>query len=102
MSRRENTSGLVMDVRWNRRIVFLLLVFLGYLIYLVIQVFNQKDVSSYEVRSGSLAINNVYEGVVLREEHIVSGNDTGYITYFAREGEHIGVGDLVYAIDEGG
>ena len=100
MSRRENTTGLVMDVKWNRRIVFLLLVFLGYLIYLVVQLFNRKDISSYQVRAGSLAINNVYEGIVLREEEVVSGNDSGYITYFSREGEHVGVGDLVYAVDE--
>ena len=91
-----------MEAKWNRRIVFILLVFLGYLIYLVVQLFNRKDISSYQVRAGSLAINNVYEGVVLREEQVVSGNDSGYITYFAREGEHIGVGDLVYAIDETG
>ena len=102
MSRSENITGLVMEAKWNRRIVFILLVFLGYLIYLVVQLFNRKDVSSYQVRAGSLAINNVYEGVVLREEQVVSGNDSGYITYFAREGEHVGVGDLVYAIDETG
>ena len=102
MSRRENLTGVVMDAKWNRRIVFLLLVFLGYLIYLVIQLFNRKDISSYQVRAGSLAINNVYEGIVLREEQVVSGNDTGFVTYFAREGEHVGVGDLVYAIDETG
>ncbi len=46
MSRRENIPGLVMEAKWNRRIVFILLVFLGYLIYLVVQLFNRKDVSS--------------------------------------------------------
>lgn len=91
-----------MDAKWNARIVFILLLFLAYLIYLMVQLINRKDISGYQVRAGSLAINNVYRGVVLREEEIVEGSDTGYITYFAREGEHVGVGDLVYAIDETG
>lgn len=56
----------------------------------------------YEVRSGSLSIPNVYEGVILREETVVSANSSGYINYFAREGEHVASGDLVYSLDQTG
>ena len=56
----------------------------------------------YEVKNGSLSIGNVYQGIALREETIVTSNDSGYINYYAREGERVGFGKLVCSIDECG
>ncbi|MBR3307413.1 MAG: hypothetical protein IKI75_09195 [Lachnospiraceae bacterium] len=93
---------LELDAGKSRVILVILLCFIVYLGYLIIQVLNRKDVASYQVRSGSLAMDNIYRGVILKEEEVVFGSDTGYVLYFAREGEHMGSGDLVYAIDETG
>ena len=73
-----------------------------YILICVVLFFTKSHVNRYEVRSGSLSISNVYEGVVIREEYIVSANSSGYVNYFAREGAHLAQGDLVYTIDQSG
>lgn len=85
----------------NITIIFMILLSC-YLVY-VIFIYSQKEqIFAYQVKSGSLAENSIYTGIILREEKIFTAASTGYIDYFAREGEHVGVGDLVYSIDESG
>lgn len=82
-----------------------LVVFLIILVYLIVAIFNyftQKHIESYQVTTGSLSTNNIYKGVALRDENIVRANHSGYVNYFAREGERIGAGNLVYTLDESG
>lgn len=73
-----------------------------YILICVILYFTKSHVNRYEVRSGSLSVSNVYEGIILREEKVVSANSSGYVNYFAREGEHVANGDLVYTVDRSG
>lgn len=85
----------------NIGIVIFTVMFL-YILICIVLFFTKGHVKRYEVRSGSLSIPNVYEGVILREETVVSANSSGYINYFAREGEHVASGDLVYSLDQTG
>ena len=85
----------------NIGIIIFAVMFL-YILICVILFFTKGNVKRYEVRSGSLSISNVYEGIILREETIVSANSSGYINYFAREGEHVASGDLIYSLDQTG
>lgn len=74
-------------------------------IYIIICVFlflTSKHIVGYEVVSGSLSVPSVYKGVALRQEEVVNASQAGYVNYFAREGEHVGVGNLVYTIDQSG
>lgn len=73
-----------------------------YIIICVCMFFTSKHIIGYEVVSGSLSVPNVYKGVALRQETIINSNQAGYVNYFAREGEHVGVGNLVYTIDQSG
>ena len=73
-----------------------------YVVICVFLYFTQKHIMGYEVKNGSLSIGNVYQGIALREETIVTSNDSGYINYYAREGERVGFGKLVCSIDESG
>lgn len=80
-------------------------IFLIILIYLVVAILNyftQKHIESYQVKTGALSTNNIYKGVALRDETIVKSDKSGYVNYFAREGERIGAGNLVYTLDESG
>lgn len=82
---------------------FMLLVFiLIYLIAIIISQANKSKIYSYQVLEGSLAVSSIYTGIAIREEIVYNSSNTGYINYFAREGEHVGVGDLIYTIDESG
>jgi len=81
------------------------IVFLIILVYIIVAMFNyftQKHVESYQVKAGSLSSNNVFKGVALRDETIVRATSPGYVNYFAREGERVGVGNMVYTLDESG
>ncbi len=73
-----------------------------YVIICVVLYFKSGHVTRYEVREGSLATNNRYRAVIIRDEIVVNAENAGYINYYAREGERVGVGNLVYAIDETG
>lgn len=73
-----------------------------YTVICVIMYFSSEHVVGYEVKEGSLSSNNIYKGIALRTEKIVESTNAGYTNYFAREGERIAVGNLVYTIDETG
>lgn len=82
-----------------------MIIFSAIFVYIVIGVFlyfTTEHIIGYEVQTGSLAVSNIYKGLALREEEVVTAKNAGYINYYAREGERVGCGNLVYSIDESG
>ena len=89
------------DQKKNRQIaLFIILIIALYIIVQFFKLINRNDISSYQVKEGSLAVSSVYTGIALREEKIFQCSDTGYINYLAREGEHVANGDLLYIVDD--
>ena len=82
--------------------VIIFAVMFVYIVICVILFFTKGHVNRYEVQKGSLSLSNVYTGMILRDEDVVSANSSGYINYFAHEGEHVACGDLVYSLDQTG
>ncbi len=81
------------------------LVFLAIFVYIVIMVvsyFRQTHITPYEVKLGSLAINNTYDGVILRDEAVITSDFSGYINYYARESEKVNAYAMVYTVDSTG
>lgn len=82
-----------------------MLIFAAIFIYVLVCVFmylRTDHIVGYSVKEGSLTSNSIFRGIALRDEEIITGNDAGYVNYFAREGERVAVGDLVYSVDETG
>lgn len=82
-----------------------MLIFAAIFIYIVICVimyFRTDHIVGYSVKEGSLSSNSIYKGIALRTEEIVSSSDAGYVNYFAREGERVAAGNLIYTVDETG
>ncbi len=82
-----------------------MLIFAAIFIYVIVCVFmyfRTGHIVGYNVMEGSLTSNSIYKGIALRTEEIVTGSDAGYVNYFAREGERVAKGDLVYTVDETG
>ena len=103
MAARNNNN--VTNIKRSHGKNFGLIIFLVIFVYIIIAIvnyFSQKHIESYQVMMGSLSSNNIYKGVALRDETIVRADKNGYVNYFAREGERVGVGNLVYTIDESG
>ncbi|MBE5847220.1 MAG: hypothetical protein E7300_06025 [Lachnospiraceae bacterium] len=73
-----------------------------YIMICVYLYFTSKHIVGYEVKTGSLSVNNVYKGIALREEEVFKSADSGFIQYYARESGRVAVGDLVYTVDETG
>ncbi len=73
-----------------------------YIIVVVISYFRSTPITPYEVQLGSLAVNNTYVGLALRSETVVMSNATGYVNYYAREGERVSKDSMVYTVDSTG
>ena len=73
-----------------------------YVVVCVIMYFQTSRIVRYEVKEGSLATDNIYRGVIIRDETVIYNQAAGYIDYCAREGERVGRNALVYIVDETG
>ena len=73
-----------------------------YLIVCVFMFLTTKHVAGYQVKTGSLFVNNIYTGLALREETIINSNYSGYLNYYVNEGSRIGAYKMVCTVDEGG
>ena len=85
----------------NRGMIFFGIIFL-YIIVCVFMYFTTKHVAGYQVKKGSLFVDNVYTGLALREETIINSNYSGYLNYYVSEGSRIGAHKMVCTVDEGG
>lgn len=100
-----NENNNVIKYRKPLNINIGMLIFAAIFVYIIVCIFGYftaKHIVPYEVKEGSLTSNNIYQGIALRSEEIVTATQAGYINYYAREGERVGVGNLVYTLDESG
>lgn len=81
-------------------IVFLLIFI--YMLYNIFQYFTTKQVAIYEVSQGTIAQNNTFTGLALREETVYNAESSGYINYYNKDATKAGVDTYVYSIDETG
>ncbi|MCR4923578.1 MAG: hypothetical protein K5931_06165 [Lachnospiraceae bacterium] len=88
-------------INLNPGIIIFGLLFI-YIVVIVSSYFRSEPVTPYEVQLGSLAVNNTYTGIVLREEAEVATDYSGYINYYAREGEKVAKNSMVYTVDSSG
>ena len=85
----------------NIGVIIFFIIFI-YLIFNVFSYLTTTHVSVYEVVQGTMAENNVYRGLVLRDEQIVNSSYTGALNYYVREASRVGYGTLIYSVDENG
>lgn len=85
----------------NLGLVVFVVIFI-YLCFLIVSYFKTEHITPYEVKMGSLAVNNTYLGVALRKEEKVESTYSGYVNYYAREGEKVSNGSMIYTIDSTG
>ncbi len=98
---KKNTIQFKKPANINIGMIIFGIIFL-YLAVCVVIYFKTSHIVRYEVKEGSLVIDNVYNGVCIRDEVPVYSTHNGYINYYAREGERVAKEDLVYVCDETG
>ena len=100
-SRNQKISKFSKPITFNPGVLVFLVIFV-YIIIMIVSYFRQSHITPYEVKLGSLAINNTYDGVILRDETVISSDFSGYINYYARESEKVNAYSMVYTVDSTG
>lgn len=98
---RNNVIMFPKQSKLNISIIVLLAVFV-YVVVAIFSYFSKERIVGYQVRDGVLVDDTRYEAVILRDEEMVLSDGAGYLNYFAAHKERVGVGNLVYALDESG
>lgn len=73
-----------------------------YMMFYVYSYFTSTHISVYEVVHGTIAVNNSYTGLALRNEEIVTAEYSGDVNYYRKDASKAGTGDLVYSVDTDG
>jgi hypothetical protein len=98
-----SSSNNVTRYRKRREFNVGFIVFLIILVYILITVyiyFTKDHLSIYEVKEGSTSDDNVFTGLIIRDEEIFSTENAGYVNYYHRDGDRIAKNSTVYSIDE--
>ena len=61
----------------NLGMIFFGVIFI-YLLVCIFLYFTTKHVAGYQVKTGSLFVNNVYTGMAIREENLITSDYAGY------------------------
>lgn len=85
----------------NIGLIIFIIIFI-YLLYNVYIYMTATHISVYEVEQGTMAENNVYRGLILRDEQVYYSAYSGTVNYYVREGTRVGYNQLVYSVDENG
>ena len=83
MAENHTTNITAFRKKWNINIGIVIfgVVFI-YLLVTVLMYLTSKHISAYEVREGSILKDNAYTGLAIRNEEVVTAEQSGYINYF--------------------
>lgn len=98
-----NSGNKIAKFHKRKNINIGVIVFLIIFVYVAISVylfFTKEHLSIYEVKEGSTSDNNVFTGLIIRDEEVISTDIAGYINYYHRDGDRIAKNSTVYSIDE--
>lgn len=77
-------------------------IFLIIIVYVIFNIFSylaRQSIAEYEVTQGTIAANNIYRGLILRDEELFYADHTGYINYYLKNASKAATNDVVYSID---
>ena len=82
--------------------VVIFLIIILYVSFNIFSYFTKSHISEYQVQQGTIASNNIFQGIILRDETIEYANQSGYVNYFVKNTSKVSVNDIVYSIDTNG
>ena len=85
----------------NIGVILFAIIFI-YMLYNIFQYFTTEQVAVYEVTQGTIAQNNTFTGLALREETVFNADVSGYVNYYNKDATKVGVDTYVYSVDETG
>lgn len=85
----------------NIGILIFVIVFI-YFIFNIYSYLTTTHISVYEVGQGTIAENNIYHGLILREEYVYRSPYAGALNFYVKEAGKVSKDNLVYSVDESG
>lgn len=85
----------------NLGVIVFAIVFIYFAIYLISYI-SEDHISVYEVQKGQIAENDIYTGLVIREETVVYADSSGVVNYYIKEGDKAKNGNLICSVDQTG
>ena len=81
-------------------VVFFIIII--YVLFNIFSYFTKSHIAEYLVQQGTIASNNIYQGIIVRDETIEYANHDGYINYYVKNASKVSVNDIIYSIDTDG
>ena len=81
-------------------VVFFIIII--YVLFNVFSYFTKSHIAEYLVQQGTIASNNIYQGIIVRDETVEYAEMDGYINYYIKNASKVSVNDVICSIDTDG
>ena len=99
---RKNKKVLKYRTGFNLNIGFIVFfVIIIYVIFTYLRISPQTRYLNTRYNS-TIATNNIYKGMIIREESVVYAEESGNLNYFVSNGSKVATSDVVYSVDTDG
>lgn len=88
-------------MNFNIGVVIFFIIIL-YVLFNIFSYFTKSHIAEYQVQQGTIASNNIYQGIIIRDETIEYAPQNGYINYYIKNASKVSVSDVIYSIDTEG
>lgn len=85
-------------VNINIGVIIFLIIFL-YVFISICVYFTKDHLSIYEVKQGYNADDFKFNGLIFREEKVITTNTAGYINYYHKDGDRVAKNSIIYSVD---
>lgn len=73
-----------------------------YIAFNVYNYFSAVQIGIYEVEQGTIEVNTSYTGLILRQETVITAQQTGKLDYYLKDNTKAANGTLICSVDENG
>ncbi|MBQ3558310.1 MAG: hypothetical protein IJA07_02195 [Agathobacter sp.] len=82
--------------------VVIFFIIIIYVLFNIFSYFTKSHIAEYQVQQGTIASNNIYQGIIVRDETVEYAEHSGYINYYVKNASKVSVNDIIYSIDTDG
>lgn len=82
--------------------VVIFFIIIIYVLFNIFSYFTKTHIAEYQVQQGTIASNNIYQGIIVRDETVEYATKVGYINYYKKNASKVSVNDVIYSVDTTG
>lgn len=101
MAQKKNLVKYKSTGNFNMGVVVFFIIII-YVLFNIFFYFTKPHIAEYQVQHGTIASNNVYQGIIIRDETVEYAEHAGFINYYIKNASKVSVNDVIYSIDTTG